>query len=104
MFNIGDEVIAIKEYDDNKLIINKIGTIVDIFANGITIYFHEKINGHNGRIDESYKLKLIEKLSKKYNTPLYNCWCINKTKLDDYIIKINSKNKMKYDLFKIAKL
>lgn len=104
MFNIGDEVIAIKGYDGNELIINKTGTIVDIFTNGVTIYFHEKINGHSGQINENYKLKLIEKLSKKYNTPLNNCWCISKIKLNDCIIKMNSKNKMKYDLFKIAKL
>lgn len=103
MFNIGDEVFVIEEYDDNKSTKNKTGTIINVFNGGVVIYFHKKIRGHNGNIREGRGYKIMKQLSEKYNTPIDNCWCFYEPGLDNYITKdFSNKNKIKYDLFTLA--
>ena len=54
-FNVGDKVIAIREYEDNSEIVNVTGTIRDCTSramdNLVLVYFDEDINGHEGSIE-----------------------------------------------------
>lgn len=103
MYNIGDEVFVIEEYDGNKSIKNKTGTIIDVFNGGVTIYFHKKIRGHDGNIREGRGYKIMKQLSEKYNTPIDNCWCIFELGLDKCITRnFNNKDRVKHDLFTLA--
>ena len=48
-FKVGDRVKCIKEYEDNKDIVGKVGTIREIFSSTCTVEFDNKIEkGHSG--------------------------------------------------------
>ena len=100
MFDVGEEVMAIKEYDGNSMIINEIGTIVETYKSGITIFFHRPVGGHNGNLVSKEAVKLVNSLSKEYDVTRKNCWCIQKNKLNDIIIAAKGKNKIRCNLLK----
>ena len=51
-FKVGDRVKCIKGYFGKEAIVGMVGTVVDVFYNGITVQFDKYIKGHNGANDK----------------------------------------------------
>ena len=99
-FNIGDEVIAIKDYDFKDDIIDVTGKVIGKGRESVTVFFYKDINGHGGTLKLNKDLK--EKLAEKYNVPINNCWEIpNNIK---FLLPANNKSIIKIKLCKLAKI
>ena len=101
MFNVGDEVIAIQEFDSKNNIIGVTGQVVHKGDNYLSVFFYKDIAGHSGcNSGETYNMRKI--LAKKYNVPKTNCWDIpNSIRFLEYADKRATLN---FKLKKIAKI
>ena len=101
MFNVGDEVIAIQEFDFKNNIIGIAGQVVYKDNNYLSVFFYEDIAGHSGyNWSETCNIRKI--LAKKYNVPEANCWDIPDS--IRFLAYTDKREALNFKLKKIAKI
>lgn len=87
----------------NPRIRKKKGTIICKNSIGISVFFHENINGHQGwNSKKTYEYRKV--LAEKYIVPIDNCWNFDKILYGKYITVLGTKIDIKFDLYELAKI
>lgn len=102
MFNVGDKIIGLCEYDGNDLK-GKMGEILIMTQSLIVLFFYEEIEDGHAGYNDIITIEKRKKLAEKYNVPIDNCWSVTKHDAPQIIRPLNKNDITNLKLKKIAK-